>query len=121
MDNIAKYEDGRLSINVWDLLSAMTGDERVFLVDTLSCQEDVIRHVCAQIVDGYTEDGSAGATSYSAVPHTALDAVKRRIAESASDIAKDEIAKLTRLVESSEKRANEWCDKYHELAKKRGY
>lgn len=88
--------DGKLSISVEDLLDSMSSDNKLELIERLSCQDAVIKHVADQIIEGWTVDGHRGAKSVSAHPDpsTALDSAMRRIAIGSSEIAAKEIVAL---------------------------
>jgi len=95
--------DGRnLKIDIWDLLSHLPEEGKLDLADTLGCMDQVIKNVAAQIIDGYTEAGSHGATGdpLSSWP-SQLDAARKYVAENSSETAKQEIWRLTWLLQMS--------------------
>ncbi len=89
-----KIENRKLQIDVIDLLNELTGDDRRSLIDTLSCESDVIAAVCQQIVDGWTWNGSHGAGSlytFSDSAYWPLESARRWIAKSRDAIADQEL------------------------------
>jgi hypothetical protein len=114
-----QYQNGHLSLNIYELLSGLTGDALRDLIDGLSCEEQVIANVAEQICGGYTELGSRGGYTLSGTPHTALDKARRKIAEESSAIAREEIERLKRVLASAEELSNEGWRRYHELNNRR--
>src|SRR3990167_7060633 len=106
-----KTENGNMIFNIADLLDELTGDAHLELIESLSCQEAVIKHVSDQLITGYTENGWSGAKGCSETPHTALDKAIRAIAENSGEIAKREIENLVSLIKSKEKFLSEaWAE-----------
>jgi hypothetical protein len=88
-------EGHHLKVDVSDLISELDATEVRYVVDSLSCHEDVIKDVTDQILGGWTDGASRGwSHSGDAHPHCALDIARRRIAEGASDVARQEIKDL---------------------------
>ena len=91
----AKYEDSRISFDFTDLLDRMDAESKRKLVQHLACDDDIVRHVCDQVCDGWTEDGWHGGTSAPCVePWTPLDVMRRKVAEKSSEVAAREIKQL---------------------------
>jgi len=55
-------EDGRISIDLFDLLDSLDEFQIGLIADYLSCQESVITNVADQIIEGWTKQNSHGAT-----------------------------------------------------------
>lgn len=90
-----RIDGGRLSINIIDMINHLTIEEKRSIIDTLSCDDEVIADVMAQVLDGWTEAGShGGRIGGQSDPSTPLDKARREIALKASDIAKKEIDEL---------------------------
>lgn len=100
------YSNGSLSIHLGDVLSALPEADKSSLIDTLSCEDAVIRHVTDQLLNGLTEQLSSGAEDYPArgVPVAALSAARRRIALAAGAVAAEEVARLQRALVAAEAR-----------------
>lgn len=56
----AYYLDGEVRIDAADLLSMLSGSDKADMVQRLACEDDVIRSVVDQLVDGWTENASHG-------------------------------------------------------------
>lgn len=114
----AKIEGRRVSFNVTDILESLGHDDLVDLIDSLACQDLVIKHVTDQILDGYTEHGSHGFRGGAEPsPRIGLDDARRRIARASNDVARAEIDRLVEALAKSEAEAadlrktiNEWRD-----------
>ena len=95
-----------------DFLCLLDESELDDFYQCLACQDEIIKHVADQIVDGWTENGSCGSKvcGVNATPSTSLDEQVRRISKQSSEVAKDEISKLEReLIKTKEdlRKANE--------------
>src|SRR5689334_23650323 len=77
----AKLVGGKIELDILELLDALTDEERQQVVEHLSCFEQIIEHVGAQIIDGWTENGFWGAKGCGPTPFTALDKMRRRRSE----------------------------------------
>lgn len=110
------YNDGKLSIELTRLLEHIPTEDKLELIEELACEDDIIKHVADQIVEGFTENDNRGSRSYPPYPYTQhscpLDVAIRRIAKAANDIAKQEIEQLEnaliRLKEANDKMAAEY-------------
>lgn len=102
----AKFQDGKLQLDFHDLLSSVPDEQKVELLESLSCDKAILKHVTAQLLDGFTENTYCGAyTSLaSAEPHTTLDKARREIALRASEQAEKTIKALTQRVADLERR-----------------
>jgi len=119
----AEYKDGRLSFSFADLLDRMSLDEKRELIESLSCDAEIVTFVGQQIIDKWTENGFYSGVSCIANAETygGLDKVWRDVAKASGDVAKREIERLEDAVRSADKLASAGWDKYHELASRRGY
>lgn len=84
----------------------LSGHQRAMLIQSLSCAEDVIEHVCEQLIDGLTLDGFSG--SWSSGYDTALQKAKKKISENSDHAVKSTITDLERQVESLKKDVDYW-------------
>lgn len=114
----AKITEGRLTVNVADLIGQLDDEGRQHVIQTLACQSEVIEAVAEQIVDGWTEAGYHGYISYGPMPHTALDKARRLVAKSAPANAEKAIERLERIAVDAEKRASDLQTRLIELEKK---
>jgi hypothetical protein len=117
----ATIENGKLSLNLYDLLGSMTGAERADLIDTLAVREEVITEVANQIIDGLTTMGSHGPTGWGGNPDAVygIDGARMRIAKASGDIAAREIDRLADELRRTKARINEGWEAYHKLLSER--
>ena len=66
------------------------------MIETLSCDDQIIKHVTDQILDGWTENYCSGGSCFIAShsPTTGLDYARREISKRSGELAKKEIEKL---------------------------
>lgn len=84
-------------IDIVEFLSELDIESKKILIEALSCQEDVIRHVTDQILDGRAENGwcSAFATTCNHIEFLPeLQKSRIRISESLSELAYEQIRML---------------------------
>lgn len=98
-----------------DLFEMMSSEEKSELIESLSCQDEVIKHVADQIIHGCTENGRHGWLSGGAAPSTPLSVAVREIVMASSDLARKEIESLERMVEIANKRNDELWDRIRKL------
>ena len=90
------YEKGYLKVDIYDICRVLPKEDKLKIIESLACDDDLIKHVTDQIVEGMTENGYYG-SSYCAPspePYLALDAARRKVAKGSSEVAKKEIEKL---------------------------
>jgi hypothetical protein len=113
-----KYnKDGKLEFDLHSLLECAKDETRVELIESLSCDEAVIKHVVDQILDGWTENMFAGTTAcgQNAKPMYALDIARREVSKRSSEVAKKTIEDLEQTIE----RQKQTIRKYEEEEWKR--
>lgn len=107
-----KIERGRIILNTIEVLSALSLEDKKSLIETLSCDDEIIANVTAQLLDGWTEQGSHGATRSGAVePFCPLDKARREIALRSGEVAKKEIEALCsslRWTKANEEKYSAW-------------
>lgn len=107
----------KLSLNLYDLIGSMTGEDRAKVIDALACSDEVINEVANQIIDGWTTEGSHAASGCGGNPDATygLDGARMRIAKASSEIAAKEIAALAEQINREKALAQKGWDAYHEL------
>lgn len=106
-------KDGSLLIGISDLLDHLDPEDKDELLKRFACEDQVIRDVAAQLLDGCTEDGWHGRVSTTAIADTtktwtpAIDACRRDIAKRSSEVAKDEIEALEKALKAAEGRVRD--------------
>ncbi len=105
-----------------ELLELMTGDDKVQLIESLSCHDEVIEHVVSQISSlyGCTENGNSGWSS-SVRGTCVLDKARMEIAKSSSELARDIIKKLELDLTRKDNEINELYKKIDKLGSQHRY
>lgn len=98
--------NSNVSVNISEpneLLELMTGDDKIQLIESLSCHDEVIQHVVDQIshLHGCTENGHSGWSS-KVMGSTVLDKARADIAISSSKLAEDAIKSLQDTIKRNE-------------------
>lgn len=100
------YESGSISFELHDLLCQVSPEQKRDLVESLSCDDELVRFVTQQILDKWTEGGYHAGVYCSAVAdpgHSGLDWAWREVAKRSSEVAKRDIERL----EDAVRRQNE--------------
>lgn len=122
--SIEYTEDHKFQFSLQDVLEKLPDDRKVALIEALSCEDAIIKHIMDQVLDSCTENGwHGGRSSGNVTPFTPIDIARRRIAESSSKVAAEEIAALKRAVESAKELGDEGWRRYHDECRRhqRGY
>ncbi|MCP3681971.1 MAG: hypothetical protein GY861_04700 [bacterium] len=106
----------KLEINYFDFIDNVPKEDVLELVESLSCNEDMINYVVDQIFDGWTRNnGSHGSIKGEIHPQTALELARQRVCNEANWLLRKENERLKRLCESKQKMSDEGWNKYHDL------
>lgn len=108
-----KYEGTKaiLEVDAFDVLhDMMTGDQRVQLIQSLACSDEVIGNVCELIVDGYTYDGFSAA--YFSTCDSTIQKVRKQVAENSDYSVKETIRVLENRIKALEKDVEYWRNNY---------
>jgi hypothetical protein len=88
-------QDGKLAVDLYDMMSALDGEQKRKLADALACEDEIIADVTAQLLDGWTEAGSRGCMDDSVPePRSPLEKARRAIALGAGAVAEQQIKSL---------------------------
>tara|TARA_R110002096_G_scaffold91617_1_gene207178 strand:- start:5873 stop:6241 length:369 start_codon:yes stop_codon:yes gene_type:complete len=103
-----------------ELIELISDEDKVDFMQSLACDDIVIKHVTDQLLHGCTEDGYHGSFGGNrSEPSTPLDTAKRAIAKSYSKFVSDEITSLERGLKRSNESKDEYMSKYYDLLHKR--
>lgn len=109
-----KYKDGTLQIDLHSFLDSLKQEDSSEFLESISCNDKVIKHVTDQILDKWTENyyyGSvsvtAGATAYSG-----LDWAWREVAKRSGEVAKREIERLEAALKERDKQYYELVEEH---------
>lgn len=116
-----EYKDGKVSFRVEDLFDLMPDEDKISLIEVLSCQSSVIKHVTSQILDSWTENGYYGPTlvTASANPIEGLDWAFREVARRSGEVAAKEIKRLENALEHANKELQELRDEQYRMRSSR--
>lgn len=103
-------ENGKLTLNLYDMLSQLSTDDKLALADDISCMDDVIDYVASQIVTGYTPQWSHGSKG-SGLPRTPLERAQDYIADNVMDIARYHVKSLKKQLERAQESLNRMISK----------
>ncbi len=86
----AEIVNGKVILDYCELFDNASGEELNLLVQSLACQDSIVKHVADQLLEGWTEDGYHGGVAGDANPATSspIDQARRRIALGAGEVAK---------------------------------
>jgi hypothetical protein len=93
----------------------MPNNEKVELIETLSCDDAIIKHVTDQIFDGFTTNIYSGSEGFTIEPRTPLELARARVIKHASEVAQKEVERLKRIARNQEEQAKKYEDMYFEL------
>lgn len=113
-----KYnKDGKLEFDLHSLLECAKDQTKIELIESLACDDAIIKHVTDQILGGWTENMFCGASEcgQSDTPYFALDKARREIAKRSSEVAKETIENLEKTIARQKQELAE----YHEKESKR--
>jgi len=111
-----KFKDGKIEIDMMELMKGMIDSQKEQIIESLACDCDVIKFVTQQIIDGFTENGFFGSSLCTAshAPTYGLDWAKREVAKASGEVAKREIEALEKALKNSNER-------YFDLANERAH
>lgn len=101
-----------------ELIELMSDDEKLELIESLSCHEAVIKHVADQLIHGCTENGHSGSYCYTETPSTAMQIAVRELIENINTLACDEIKRLEKMVKKEKENTSYWVDMYHKASRR---
>lgn len=95
---------GNIAVNLQDILEMIPAEQKLGLIESMSCDTDLIAFVAQQIIHKWTENGYSGGSYCTAsdAPTNGLDKAWRDVAKASGDIAKREIERLEAALASSD-------------------
>lgn len=114
-------KDHKLEFDLHDLLSGAADETKIQLIESLACDDAIIKHVTDQILDHWTENCYCGSRDYEvgSQPLWPLDIAARRIALRAGEVAKNEIERLEKSLAAKEKQITDLYEQIYELQSRR--
>ena len=116
-------KDGKLEFDLHSLLSCIKDESKIELIESLSCDDAIIKHVTDQILDGRTENMFCGASVYeqSDTTYYALDKARREISKRSSELAEQTIEGLEKTIARQKQELEEYRQKEYERCSRRIY
>ena len=118
---ISFNKDNKLEFDLCDLLDSVSAESKVELIESLACDESILKHVVDQILDALTENAYCGASDYPerSTPYYSLSFARREISKRSGEVAKTVIERLEKSLAAAEKRIkdleelqrNSWYEK----------
>lgn len=103
------------------LIDLMTAEDRAQVIESMSCYDDVVKHVADQICSphGWTENGFSGSSRCGedkyAGEGTALDKARYQVAMSASESAAEYMASQAEIIINQKKQIDVLDSKLNQL------
>lgn len=118
-----KFEKGNLVVDFHELLSCIDPEHRPELVESLACDDEIIRHVAAQIISRWTDNCWSGGSYVTAYPDdgTPLDRAWREVAKRSGEVAKREIERLEEALRQKTEECRMAHDEIYRLRNKNSY
>lgn len=100
-----KYTNGKLELDLHELLGSVSKETKLELVESLACDDEIIKHVADQIIKKWTENCFSGGVlcTASSSPSFGLDWAWREVAKHSGEVAKREIGRLEKAIEHKDK------------------
>ena len=106
-----ELKNAKVTITVEDpneIIEAMSKEEKIDFLQSLSCHDEVIEFVMQQVFEGYTENGSSGSEVVAWNGYAPLQLFRKKMLEiGADDMAKKRIEELERYMKQSDEREAE--------------
>lgn len=117
------YKSGTISFDLHGLLMDVCHEKKIELIESLACDDAIIKHVADQIIFRWTENSYSGG-SCCTIPADAsrgcpLDEAWRRVAKASGDVAKVEIERLERGLEQRDKQIADLHDELRKIHERR--
>lgn len=116
-----EYVNGMLQVSLSDILDCMDVAQKKELIESMSCDGQIVEFVAQQIVDKWTENGFYSGVSCiaNADAWTGLDRAWRNVAKASGDVAKREIERLEDALRRSQEEASRLSSELFNLRESR--
>lgn len=105
-------KEGKLELDICELLDSLPEQDKLSFIESLSCEDAIIKHVTDQIFEGFTENLYYGGECGKVEPQTPLELARERVIKFADETARKEIARLKRFAKNQEEIAKKYEDRY---------
>jgi hypothetical protein len=114
--NAKLNKEGKLEIDLSSLFDSMLNESKLILIESLSCEDSIIKHVVDQILYGFTENVYSGGSRYGEADNLSpLDDARRKVAKGASEVSEKIISELEWQVKREKEQAEKYMEAYFKL------
>jgi hypothetical protein len=114
--NLKTDDNGNIIIDPFELIELTPSHLKVELIERLSCEDEIIKHVMDQVFVGLTENGYAGSGSMDdSQTSTELQQARERIRLQGNRLLMKEIKRLRKKIENLNQYFDAGWNKYHKL------
>lgn len=108
--------DGEVCINVLDVFDSTSDRFKLELMERLSCEDVIIKHVMDQVFNGATENGYSGSEVIdSQRVSSELQQARERIRQQGNNLLVKELNRLREQLENRRKYQDTGWNEYHKL------
>jgi hypothetical protein len=108
--------NGEICLNVLDIFYSTSDSFKLELVERLSCEDAVIKHVIDQVLNGCTENGYSGSEVIdSQRVSSELQQARERIRQQGNNLLVKELNRLREQLENRSKYQDSGWNEYHKL------
>lgn len=108
--------DGEVCLNVLDIFDSTSDRFKLELMERLSCEDVIIKHVMDQVFNGETENGYSGSEVIDSQRiGSELQKARERIRQQGNNLLVKEINRLREQLENRHKYQDNGWNEYHKL------
>ena len=107
------------TVNYHDMMEALSNEQKIELVESLSCEDAVIKHVMDQVIEGWTENGHHGSKRGGANPSTQLEYCRDNLRKVGNRLLIKEVNRLRDMLEDKRSHYESGWNEYHKLFNER--
>jgi hypothetical protein len=113
----ARYKEGKIEFDLHDLLQDVSIETKLEMLESLACDDQIIKHVADQIITKWTENCYSGGAACvaGAEPRFGLDWAWREVAKRSGEVAEREIERLEDAIKYKDERYTEALEENRKL------
>lgn len=113
----ATYKDGKIEFDLHALLRDVSVETKAELIESMACDDAIIKHVADQIITKWTENVCSGGVDCvaGAEPRFGLDWAWREVARRSGEVAEREIKRLEDAIKYKDERYAEALEENRSL------
>lgn len=108
-------KEGKLELDICELLDSLPEQDKLNFIESLSCEDIIIKHVTDQIFDGFTQNVYCGREHGRIEPVSPIEFARERVIKFADETAQKEIERLRKFAKNQEEIAKKYEDRYWAL------